>query len=232
MKRKFNHKLMHKDHYPFFERVFYRPIASLITPLVASLGIQPTMMNFFNFVVGLLGVYLIAFGDYKTSVLGALILIISYIFDCVDGQLARGLGKENKFGALIDTTLDSIKESLIFIALGWRYFSITAEPKIGYYVLAILFGQRMLGRTIPWYRLIFRESVEEVKEAFIKDTRPFLKIIGTVFSESYRSGTIWIIIFIGVLHKQIPLVFIYFIVVIYSLWLALLVNGYQTGRNG
>ena len=228
---KFNPSIRHKNHYPFFERFFYRPIASLITPTIAEWGIGPILINIFSFVLGLLGIYLIAIGNYQIRVLGALILIISYIFDCIDGQLARGWGKTNKFGALLDTTLYSIKESLIFIGLAWQNHLQTGNFFVYYLVVIIILGQRMLGRTIPWYRLIYEKDIEEVKKAILKGKPKLFQLIGSLFSESYRSGTIWIIVLLGILTNQTIAIYGYFILVIYSLWLALMINGFQRGKN-
>ncbi|MEK7142965.1 MAG: CDP-alcohol phosphatidyltransferase family protein [Patescibacteria group bacterium] len=231
-KIKFDSSLMHKNHYPFFERVFYRPIAGLITPILARWGIRPILINVFSFVLGLLGICLITIGDYKIRVSGTLILIASYIFDCVDGQLARGLRKTNKFGALIDTTLDSIKESLIFLGLAFQNQFVSSENSLALYLaIIIILGQRMLGRTIPWYRLIYNKGVEEIKTEILKGKSGLFRLVSIFFSESYRSGTIWMVIFLGIVTNQIILIFSYFIVVIYSLWLVLLISGFQRGQK-
>lgn len=227
MKRKFDRLLMHKPDYPFFERIFYRPMASVLTPPIAKVGVSPTIMNFIGFFVGLGGIYLVATGDYQQRIAGAAVLIFSYILDCVDGQLARGMNLANRFGALLDTTLDSIKESLIFLALAWTYYLQTQDKTIVFYLVAALFSQRMFGRTLPWYRLLFGQEVEEIKKSALKHQPRFIGFLAYLFSESYRSGTIWIIVFLGVVSNEIKLTFIYFIAVILSLFIFLIFRAYQ-----
>ncbi len=39
------------------------------------------------------------------------------------------------------------------------------------------------------------------------------------------------VIFLGIVTNQIILIFSYFIVVIYSLWLVLLISGFQRGQK-
>ena len=228
---KFNSKIMHKPSYPLLERIFYRPIASTMTPSIAKMGISPTVMNFFGFFVGIIGITLIAFGDYWSRVLGAGILILSYIFDCVDGQLARGFKLTNGFGALLDTTLDSIKESLIFFALAWTYYLQTHDKYIFLYLAALLFLQRMFGRTLPWYQLSFGQKVEEIKKDALSHLPKLMRLPAYFFSEGYRSGTIWLIIFLGVVTNEIKLTFGYFIIVIFSLFLFLLIRAYGQSKT-
>lgn len=221
---------MHKDHYPFFERIFYRPIASVLTLRLAEYHCSPTLMNFIGFFTGLGGMVLIAFGDYPLRVLGAGILIVSYIFDCVDGQLARGFRVTNGFGALLDTTLDSIKESLIMFALSYVYFKQTQNEYIEIYLVIIIFLQRMFGRTLAWYRLLFHRDIEVIKKnAYntLSHLPIFLRWISLFFSEAYRSGTIWFVVFSGILTNQIIATLIYFIVVIAALFLFLLISAYR-----
>ncbi|HLC38914.1 MAG TPA: CDP-alcohol phosphatidyltransferase family protein [Patescibacteria group bacterium] len=226
-KPKFNAKIMHKPFYPFFERVFYRPIASVITPGFASINLSPTFVNFLGFGVGLIGIGLIAYGNLSERILGAGILIISYIFDCVDGQLARGFKKISHFGALLDTSLDSIKESLVFFALAWANFRQVHNDHIFFYLALVIFLQRMFGRTLPRYQLLFNKDVENIKKESLKNLPKFLKIIAFLFSESYRSGTIWIVVFIGVILNQIVIIFYYFIVVLFALFMAILISAYR-----
>lgn len=225
-KMTFDPSIMHKQYYPFFERIFYRPIANYLTPKVAKFSRSPTLFNIIGFLIGFTGIYLIAFGDFWQRVLGAVILIISYIFDCIDGQLARGFKLENGFGALLDTSLDSIKESLIFFALAWSYYLQTNNKYIFIYLAGVLFAQRMFGRTLPRYQILFHGDVEDFKKETIKKTSKLFKFIALLFSESYRSGTIWIIILLGVATNQIIATFIYFITVISSLFIMLLIRAY------
>ena len=227
----FDTSIMHKKYYPFLERIIYRPIANKLTPFIAKIGFSPTMINFIGFFVGLGGILLITLGDYKLRILGASILLFSYVLDCIDGQLARGFKLTNGFGALLDTTLDSIKESLIFFALSWTYYSETHNKDIFFYLIAILFLQRMFGRTLPWYRLLFHEEVEEVKGGTLKTLPQPFKFLGLFFSEAYRSGTIWVVVFLGVTTNQIKLTFWYFGIVLFALFCFLIFKAFKQRKK-
>ena len=56
-------------------------------------------------------------GWYYPSLAGSIMLLISGFFDIVDGSVARTLKQSSKKGAFLDSTLDKISESLIFIGI-------------------------------------------------------------------------------------------------------------------
>ena len=56
-------------------------------------------------------------GWYHPSLAGSILLLISGFFDIVDGTVARTLKKSSKKGAFLDSILDKISESFIFIGI-------------------------------------------------------------------------------------------------------------------
>ena len=52
---------------------------------------------------------------------GGLALLLASAFDGLDGTLARLTGKATKFGAFLDSVLDRVSESAIFLGLAWYY---------------------------------------------------------------------------------------------------------------
>jgi archaetidylinositol phosphate synthase len=56
-------------------------------------------------------------GWYYPSLAGSIMLLFSGFFDIVDGSVARTLKQSSKKGAFLDSILDKISESLIFIGI-------------------------------------------------------------------------------------------------------------------
>ena len=56
-------------------------------------------------------------GWYYPSLAGSIMLLISGFFDIVDGNVARTLKQSSKKGAFLDSILDKISESFIFIGI-------------------------------------------------------------------------------------------------------------------
>lgn len=55
--------------------------------------------------------------------LGGVLLLVSGIFDLLDGQVARQGGKITTFGAFYDSTLDRIGEAAVFAGLIWYFLT-------------------------------------------------------------------------------------------------------------
>ena len=82
--------------------------------LLARLGISPLAITIAGLVVSFAGAVLIARGSLFW---GGIILIVSGLCDTMDGSLARLAGKETRFGAFIDSTIDRVAEIAYFGAL-------------------------------------------------------------------------------------------------------------------
>ena len=82
--------------------------------LYYNLGFSPNVVTTFSIIFGVFAAHQIAIGRYNIA---ALLMLISYYFDCVDGKLARQYNMVTSFGDLYDHTGDIIKIILILYAL-------------------------------------------------------------------------------------------------------------------
>src|SRR3989441_11367469 len=64
----------------------------------------------------------VAFGTGSIR-LGGLLLLVSGVFDILDGQVARQGGKMTTFGAFYDSTLDRVGEGAVFAGLIFYFFN-------------------------------------------------------------------------------------------------------------
>ncbi|MEN3037507.1 MAG: archaetidylinositol phosphate synthase [Candidatus Methanosuratincola petrocarbonis] len=87
-----------------------RPIASA----VARSGIPPNAITFVGFLVSLVAAY--AF--YRSApVLGGLVLLLSGLFDIIDGAVARASGRVTKWGGVLDSVLDRYSDLAVVGAI-------------------------------------------------------------------------------------------------------------------
>lgn len=59
--------------------------------------------------------------------LAAIMVVVFGLMDSLDGALARAQGRESNAGMLLDASTDRMKESMIFMALAYR-FALDNEP--------------------------------------------------------------------------------------------------------
>lgn len=83
-------------------------------------GIHPDYITVAGLVVVMIASFFIARGQVQ---LGGVILILGLPLDALDGAVARAMQRRDKFGGLLDSTLDRYADSLIFAALGYYFAS-------------------------------------------------------------------------------------------------------------
>ena len=101
------------------------------TPLVRQLAkrtrITPNQITWGAFVLGLVSAGFFLMGDWQWLIAGALVYHVSFLFDCMDGKLARLTDQGSVFGAWLDFVFDRIRVMACAFALGAGQYSRTGE---------------------------------------------------------------------------------------------------------
>jgi len=90
-------------------------------------GIKPTTLTFTGLAIDIGAAYVIATSHF---LLGGVLILISGLFDLLDGALARFANQTTKFGAILDSTVDRISEAAILCGLLIWYLSKGATSEI------------------------------------------------------------------------------------------------------
>jgi phosphatidylglycerophosphate synthase len=78
------------------------PIAKQIVGLLKNTLITPNQVTYFSVLIGFLSGYVFSFASPISLILGGLLLEVTLVLDCVDGQLARAKNMASNWGRLID----------------------------------------------------------------------------------------------------------------------------------
>ncbi len=104
-----------------FNLYLARPLAAPLVYLFAQTRVTPNQVTFMSTLIMIIA--LIALSSIAGP-LGLLIGVIgvelSYVFDCVDGQLARVTGRTSEVGGDLDFMMDELKAYLLIVAIGLR----------------------------------------------------------------------------------------------------------------
>jgi hypothetical protein len=103
----------------FFSVFVLRKFSKLLTWVAVRIGATPNQVTTLSFLIGLYSAYLFSRGEFLPILLGALLLQVSIIVDCVDGELARYTRKFSKLGAWLDAVTDRVKEYLVYLGLAY-----------------------------------------------------------------------------------------------------------------
>ncbi|GEM49052.1 CDP-alcohol phosphatidyltransferase family protein [Deinococcus cellulosilyticus] len=103
---------------PRFEwtsKFIYRPLAHLIVVPLSKTRVTPEMVVMFHTVLGLHAVSLIPQGQTWWP---ALLMQVKSVLDGADGQLARATGQTSETGRYLDTNMDFVVNTALFVAIG------------------------------------------------------------------------------------------------------------------
>ncbi len=78
------------------------PIAKRFVAVLKKTAITPNQVTYLSVLVGFASGYFFSQGSWSSSVMGGLLLELTLILDCVDGQLARAKNMASDWGRLID----------------------------------------------------------------------------------------------------------------------------------
>jgi len=89
-------------------------IANPIVRILSKSGITPNTLTLINLALNIVAAYVIATGHF---IAGGVLVLVSGLFDLLDGALARFTKRTTKFGAILDSTVDRISEAAILFGL-------------------------------------------------------------------------------------------------------------------
>ena len=124
---------------------FYRVFSIYITKIFLILGLKPNFITLFGFLLGIMGGYMYIKGYF---LLGSIFFVIFYIFDNVDGEIARYRKSSSKFGAWLDTVAGHLLYPYFFLALGLGIFF---QTEIHWYIVlgAVAAIAKLIERSVP-----------------------------------------------------------------------------------
>ncbi len=129
---KFNVKKSQKAVDDMYALVFARPISKRISKALFNTRVTANQITIFSVFLGIISGILLFF-DY--NYISAVLLYFSFVFDCVDGELARAKEQFTKLGLWLESTSDRIPDVLPIIAMGF----LTKNWLLSSLAIAVLF---------------------------------------------------------------------------------------------
>jgi CDP-diacylglycerol--glycerol-3-phosphate 3-phosphatidyltransferase len=111
-------------------------ITNPIIRILSKSGITPNALTLINLTLNIVAAYVIATGHF---LLGGVLVLVSGLFDLLDGALARFTKQTTRFGAILDSTVDRISEAAILFGLLIWYLARAGSLEI-LLIFAVLIG--------------------------------------------------------------------------------------------
>ena len=164
-------------------RLRFRGILEPLAKALTSSHISPSTITVAGFVPAVVAGFLFTRGMVR---MGGVFIGVSGLFDLLDGLVARLGGKETKFGALLDSTIDRYGEVAIFLGLA-VLFKGTATA---YGVIVALCGSLMVSYVKARTEgLGFSCDVGMLQ----RPERLIIILVGALIGEAALKWTIWIV---------------------------------------
>ncbi len=133
-----------EDSEPFMDRL-WRPFSIWATRFFIAIGLTPNFATLLGLFSGILGGYLFVNGKFVS---GSILFALAYLFDNVDGEIARYRKMGSKFGAWLDTAVSHFLYPYFWLILGVGIY--LSEGSSVYIILgAIAAVAKLLQRSVP-----------------------------------------------------------------------------------
>ena len=99
-------------------RFVLRPISFPVSWAALRMGLSPAFVSYFSGLVSIAGGILFAWPDFLLAGIGIVLLNFFSVLDCVDGNMARVIGKAGPWGGWADAVMGFIAYSSVFFAGG------------------------------------------------------------------------------------------------------------------
>jgi phosphatidylglycerophosphate synthase len=133
-----------------------RPMSRAVTRFLLRTPLTPTHVTILGVAIGCLGALGLATVSYWGRLVGVLLLIVSLVLDCVDGDLARARLAENPTGARLDVIGDYLVNLAVFAGLAVGLLREGLPPGGGWAALALVSG---VGAAMATVHVLFIQPV-------------------------------------------------------------------------
>lgn len=98
----------------FFTAYLVSPWSKYLARFAARRGWTPNALTAVSFTIGLVAAAAFAYGTRVGLVAGAVLLQVSFVIDCIDGQVARYTRSFSNLGGWLDSVFDRLKEYAVY----------------------------------------------------------------------------------------------------------------------
>ena len=221
----------------FLLKHFYRPISFYLSAILSNIGINANTVSYISAIVAIIGSICFVFGIKWLAIVGAVIINIWLLMDCIDGNIARCV-KKQPFGEFADAISSYILVALMPLCLSIYNFKNGGLlfPSGDYLILII---GSIAAQSDTLMRLVFQKyrncEVELINNGIISKTdgksrkeEDSSSLIVRIEMELGLAGVLPLIIMICTIFGKLDIVVIYcFIYYFGSCFLSILKYVYK-----
>jgi len=190
----------------------YYPFSIRLVYLIRKTNITPNQLTIFSLMIALIGCFSFAIGTRSAVIVGLVLVQISYVFDCADGQLARYKQQYSPIGGWLDQVADRVKEFAVYFSLAYGYsrfhtsIGLWMWAMVALFVLFLLEYYGQIGKSLPQQKQLEQatdataSTADDAAQSTTTDTfsklqryRSFLPFRGFIIGEQYFAMLIFLV---------------------------------------
>lgn len=197
----------------FVRTLFYRKLSRPLTTFLLKINTTPIQATLISFFLAVIATQFFFFGYFRSKyfllVIGIILMNLSYLFDCADGEIARiDRKKSTKLGVWLDGVSDRIKVEFILFSISFGSFLISANTLYLFGLLVFIFTSYIMNYSFAYGEIIFGK---EAKTGYGKMRGKIAKLFHVKLQfVNYTGGMVYFLITLFVLIN-LPLFLLYFL---------------------
>lgn len=158
---------------------FNRPLGRFLSKVLIHTPVTPNQVTVVSAVIGLVSAWFFAQGTHWAGLAGALLLQLSALVDCVDGDVARVVFKESPIGKWLDIGLDQVVHVAVFAAIAIGLSQQASDVPVLWLGLSAVVGALISFPVVVRGRLLASKETDSRLEKFIDaaSTRDFTVLL-------------------------------------------------------
>lgn len=106
---------------PILSQIIYRPLSFVFASLCVKLGISANTVSYVSTIEAILACSFFLWGTYECNIIGAILINVWLLMDCIDGNLARAVRKQ-PFGEFADSSSSYVLVGLMGSCMGFAVY--------------------------------------------------------------------------------------------------------------
>ena len=158
---------------------FNRPLGRFLSKVLIHTAVTPNQVTVASGIIGLASAWFFAEGGHTAGIIGALLLQLAALVDCVDGDIARVMFKESPLGKWLDLALDNVVHVAVFATIAVGLSRAGCEAPVGWLGLSAVVGAVISFPVVVRARRLSQGELDGRLEKFIDaaSTRDFTALI-------------------------------------------------------
>ena len=177
-----------------------RHLSNKTTAILLKSPVTPNQLPSLSLVSGLAAAFLYALASYGYGIIAGALLLISYVLDNCDGEIARSKGLTSEFGRKLDGVSDWWVHTAVFIGIGFGVEAQSGNSIWWWFGLAA-----GLGATINYVVVRFLEyrnkgnhvSEETETEVYSRAPKELIPLLVFIFRELFRADFCFLLLLLA-----------------------------------